>query len=547
MTPTSIDLRRGHRTRDRARQDSLAGLPAAFWLAIATAITLLLHLPFLNLPMISDEGGYAYTAQRWMDGRGHLYHDIWISRPQGIFVIYAAIFDTLGSGAIALRVGALIAAVATMLVVWRFATLLAGPRVAAMSALIFAVLCGSPAIEGFTANAEVFMALPAALCALLLLMATRRGWTWWLLLAAGAMAGIATIVKPAAVTMLPMGVVFAWLCAAPAYGKASRRASWFVAGFALALAPALIHGYLVGWDAFEFAVITYRMNHQSTAANGLYRHAAGILTMLYRAWPVILLVAVPIGFERWINGERRLGSFDWFGRLAEANRVGIVASPPRRLAAIERGEAHLLLRLWMVACLAGIAMGGDWWVHYLIQIVAPLSIVVACKLARVERLLGGAGQFALYLSIGFLLLVPYRVAAAGDDATISRIIFHHAGYGDQEAVAKYLRDKTPPETRIYAAFNEAALYYLADRPSSYRYLFDQELIAFPDTEQRLIAMVKSPDGPRYIIGTKQGAPFPDRGRAFWAAVAANYHIEAIVHGVPIFRADSRAPRQLLIE
>ena len=46
--------------------------PAAHWLFAVSLFSLILHLPFFRLPMISDEGGYAYVAQRWFDGRGTL-------------------------------------------------------------------------------------------------------------------------------------------------------------------------------------------------------------------------------------------------------------------------------------------------------------------------------------------------------------------------------------------------------------------------------------------------------------------------------------------
>ena len=52
-------------------------------------------------------------------------------------------------------------------------------------------------------------------------------------------------------------------------------------------------------------------------------------------------------------------------------------------------------------------------------------------------------------------------------------LFGHPGYADQEVVANYLHDHTSPETPIFVAFDQAALYYLADRPSTYRYLYDQ--------------------------------------------------------------------------
>lgn len=527
-----------------------------FWLATAVVTTIVLRLPFYRLPMISDEGGYAYAAERWRDGRGKLYDDIWISRPQGIFVAYHAIFRTLGTDAVALRIGATLAAIGTLLIVWRFAASWAGPKVAACAAMLFAVLSASPAIEGFTANAEVFMALPAAAAALLLLRAARTRWRASWLIAAGLMTGVAILLKPSALTMIPMGVAFAWLMSPRDHRLAAGRSAWFGLGCALAIAPALVHGYLVGWDNFVFAAITYRVAYQSSASNSLYHHAAGLLIMFSRAWPVLVLPLVPSAVTLW-SRRGRLPVQLWAGRLAEASRLGIVAWSPRVAPAprawadvAERfGDAGLLLRLWLLAAVAGIAMGGDWWVHYLVQIIAPLSIWLATALLRVHRGLASdpRAQRLLVATVAVLALLPYGVIAKGSDAAMSVAIFHHGGYADQQAVADYLRANSAPETPIFAGFNEAALYYLADRPAAYRYLFDQELLAFPDSEQRLIAMVEGENRPRYIIGTKQRAPFADNGRAFWAAVRSNYSLEAIVHGVPIFRANSPFPHHLVPE
>ena len=148
------------------------------WLLAAVVLSLLLRVPFFGLPMISDEGGYAYVAERWLDGRGSLYHDLWVSRPQGIFVVYGA--DPAGArllASTALRSGAWLASVLTLVFVWRYARQWAGRGPAAVAALTFALDRGGPAIEGFTANAEVFMALPSAAAAWLLLQQPRTGWS----------------------------------------------------------------------------------------------------------------------------------------------------------------------------------------------------------------------------------------------------------------------------------------------------------------------------------------------------------------------------------
>ena len=72
--------------------------------------------------MVSDEGGYAFAADRWIDGRGTLYADIWISRPQAIFVIYGAVIRVLGGSTVDFRIVAWGVNVLTMIVVWILAS-----------------------------------------------------------------------------------------------------------------------------------------------------------------------------------------------------------------------------------------------------------------------------------------------------------------------------------------------------------------------------------------------------------------------------------------
>src|SRR5262249_43126164 len=138
--------RRDHPSSERTRRVEEGPMARAVsgrgrrWLLLAIGLSLLLRLPFLRLPMISDEGRYAYVAQRWLDGRGHLYDDLWVSRPQGIFAAYGVIQRTIGPSAADLRFGAWLASVVTLVFVWRYAREWAGRGTAAMAAAIFALV-----------------------------------------------------------------------------------------------------------------------------------------------------------------------------------------------------------------------------------------------------------------------------------------------------------------------------------------------------------------------------------------------------------------------
>src|SRR6185503_4875891 len=60
-------------------------------LAVLVAGSILLRVPFLSVPMITDEGGYSYTAKFW-SSEYQLYRDIPFDRPQAIFLLYRLAF-----------------------------------------------------------------------------------------------------------------------------------------------------------------------------------------------------------------------------------------------------------------------------------------------------------------------------------------------------------------------------------------------------------------------------------------------------------------------
>lgn len=505
------------------------------WIVLVVAVSLVLRWPFFGVPLNADEGGYAYVTQRWLDGRGEIYGDLWISRPQGIFLAYGAIFETLGTSVEAIHTGAWLVGLATTVFVWAFARDWLGRRAAIAAALVFTLINGSPYLEGYTANAEVFMAFPAAIGVWLLLRWSRRQERSWPLFAAGVMAALATLLKPSGLVMLPVAAAFVWLLGGVSWRTMVARGGWIGGGFVLGMAPALIHGWLTGWHDFVYASVTYRLEFQSSATVSSAHHWERIQRLIRHCRALMAAVGLLVGV-RWVAGL----SWPPLPAPAMAPRVsGVVAEPLfwRTMPRTESEIGGLLLRLWIVGCLAGIAMGGDWWYHYLIQLAAPISIWLVATLRDLNGLLNRTWRWAATLAVVALLIGQYWVGAIGSPDRISLWLYHRNEIVVADEVAAYLRAHAPPESPVYIAFSQPAISYLADLPSPYRYLYPQELGAIPHAQQDLIAMVESPSRPLYIVDTGRRAPFPDGGRGFWTAVATRYHLEATVGGLGIYKAD----------
>jgi 4-amino-4-deoxy-L-arabinose transferase-like glycosyltransferase len=510
-------------------------LASWLWLIAAVLLALALRIPFFRIPMLADEGGYAWATRGWLDGTGDLYGDLWISRPQGIFIVYAGILEALGTNAIAMRFAAWIAIAITIVAVWGFARLCATPFAATLSAIIFAVTSSLPNLEGYSANAEVFMGLPAAFAALWLLRIRRTGWPMWQLLGVGIMIGVSTSLKPSGLVMLPVALIFIWLIG----DGASHRVRWrrtlpILAGISFVALMSMIHGWWLGWSDFFYATILYRLSAQSAATVGLAHNLEAIWRLAIRALALILFCALVLVVR---HRAAILAALHDAARAPAhlPRQVGAHLSLLRRTMRKPRNDGRFLLRLWLVGALCGAAIGGDWWAHYLIQMVAPVSVWLGWSIALTWPSLRGIGKW-LYGFVGtVLLLVPFWVLVHGNHNDMARAMFSHPGYPAQDQVAAYLRDHTEPSDTIYVAFDQASIYYIADRPPAYRHLYDQELRGIPGSYAEIISIIRSPDRPKFIVSTRQPGPFADESRAFWQEVGLYYEVVETIADVPIYQ------------
>ena len=88
-------------------------------------LLVLVRLPFYAVPLITDEGAAAYTAIFWSADH-QLYRDINYDRPQGFFLVYQLIFALLGDDTVAIRLGAALYSVGTMVAIFLLAQSIGG-------------------------------------------------------------------------------------------------------------------------------------------------------------------------------------------------------------------------------------------------------------------------------------------------------------------------------------------------------------------------------------------------------------------------------------
>lgn len=437
-----------------ATQRAVDGRTAG-WLVGLAAAAVALRWPFLQVPMITDEGAYAYVAHFW-SGSYQLYRDIPFDRPQGIFLLYklALLF---GDDIATIRLAAALYNAATCMAVFACADRLFDRPAAWCAAGAYALFSAAPRIEGFTANAELFTLLPLVLSATLVWQGRWVG--------AGVLAGVATVIKPNGLAGLLLAL--GWAACAPGRGRAWAQV---VAGFCLAPLASAVHGWSVDWWAYWGSFVDRRL-------------------LLYS----IVSSRVGTQLDNLIAGVRATVS-SWI-------LLAVLAA----FAAIKRRErATAFALLWLATCFAGMALGGDWQWHYFQQIIPPLCVLAGGGVARWRApgvrwpWVGAAGLAAVWFARGDL---PFWSRSADE---ISWTLYGRAGYLAAPQAARAIDARTAPSASIYVAFAEAEIYFLAGRKAAVPQFFYRQVLYSPAVFAEVVGALQRGEAEMVVVA--QGPP-----------------------------------------
>lgn len=473
-------------------------LPLGMVLAFGWHLALRHH--GVGLPLLSDEGEYAYAARVWAEG-GLPYRDVFNQKPPMTIAVYrvcAALSPSPAAPRYAAMIAVLLTGLALLLLApkrWSPAARLAGP-------LAYLVLSTTPVGDfGFAANTEVFAAAFAAWAVWAASRATPRSAAL-----AGLLAGAALMTKQTALwPVLAAGVFAAWrggrrwdraAAAAFAVGAAAVPLSWL--GYFQARG-----GLAFFWDCVVAGNMRYAAQADRAAALEQARFFAVDLApaFLKGSWPAWALAAFGLrGLEaRWEN----------------------------------RGE--LTAVLWLAGGLLAAATGLLLFPHYFLQAAPPLCLAAAYG---VERLGSGKKRWA---ALAVLALLP---AAAQADfyfgksrEAVAKDLLYPSPLLETEGLGAWLRERTAPTDTIWVFGSEPALYVYAGRRAATRHDFVYPLTMFPKSPEPLEAELAAlrTAKPAYVvyvdqpistlIGSRLGLAFRDAVREW---LAADYRLEGYV-------------------
>ncbi|HJQ42117.1 MAG TPA: glycosyltransferase family 39 protein, partial [Jatrophihabitantaceae bacterium] len=289
---------------------------------------------FIRTEVLNPDEGFLATQAQVLNDGGRLYEDVVDRKPPIVPYLYAATFRITGSdGLFDVRVLALIAHVATALLIAAIARRRWGDGPAFAAAMLYLVASAGLVVEDSqAASFEVFM-LPF-MCAAMYFGERDHP------VAGGVSTALATLAKQvAATTMLPLAYL-AWR--KQRFAGVARLAAAFIL-------PIAVGAVYFGWSDFFFWVFT---------GTGSYLDASG-------SWSVVL--------NRGASGT---------GVFLGANLGAFVLV----LGAWRRWRDELDLWLWLVAAMIGAAAGFRFFGHYFLQLAPPFALLAAGTLARARRI-----------------------------------------------------------------------------------------------------------------------------------------------------------------
>ncbi|HET8578621.1 MAG TPA: hypothetical protein VFO18_16110 [Methylomirabilota bacterium] len=471
-----------------------------------------------NSPLnIYDEGFVLYAAERI--ARGEVpYRDFQLHYMPAQFYVVAALFEAVGHSIFVERMWD--AAARTLLVAGGFALArtIMPVRPAAAAALLVMLRLGAAGFHGFAMLPALAFALLSGTCLLAAFPDARRG----LLIAAGALAGVATLFRQdiggfAVLTAVLLLGAWRWLGLGERPETTPRGTPSRLLPYALALAAALLPPTLffvgrVGPSALWHELVVYP---RSVVIPELTVPAPGAVPDFR------LLFSAPAW--RWGHVEREWGPWsDFYVPLAAYLwTAGSLARSLRRegRAALEGRESWALVYLTLMGlALFGYASYRFDPIHAAATFV-PAAILVTRGLWRslTSRRLGAASLAAglAALALGFLWVgVPLSRWAVGTlkfRPPVCAAPFGRSGCVELEASQRealdFVRRRTAPGEPIFVGAwrhhpipqNDTSFYFLADRPPATRF---HELLSGAATpvaiQEEIIAALKRP-AVRYAV------------------------------------------------
>ncbi len=372
--------------------------------------------------------------------RGGLpFRDFYTLKLPGAHLAYLPALLLFGQSIVAVRLGYLVASLATAGLVFLVARKLAGPAAAVAAAPLFLVAASNLSFLGLFAHATQFLALPMTAGVLVLLHARERARPRSMLLLSGVLLGCAVLVKQHAVFFVLFGAA----------------AAYFIGGLLGAgavLVGALLPLLLVGAVFWAGGCFT-------TFWLWCFRYAPQYVSML------------PLGQGLGLGAHRAADdTLSIPGIVALAVWGGVAAK--------RRGGAIFLLG-WLAAAAASVFPGLYFREHYFVPLLPVLAVLAGLGVAELVRL-GRGGTWLAAAAVLFSALWPVwrdEIFLLEPDKRLAmRRLYNLQPFAEAVEVARYLKARAQPGDRLAVLGSEPEILFLSGIPSATGYMYTYPLM-----------------------------------------------------------------------
>jgi hypothetical protein len=505
-------------------------LPEWRVVGVFVLVAMALRIPFLAIPLSIDEGGYAFVASQWGVGDGGLYGGQWVDRPPLLIALYALVISLAGD--LGVRLLGCVAAALTIVACMRLARRVAGRTAMTCTGVAVVTLTSSTLMQSTMVNAE----LPAsALVALSMWLAVRAidvrtRYAWLSAFGAGVSGSGAILVKQS----FADGFVFALALLVAALVLSRRERGELRAALHRRLGVVLAAGtcgvafaavLLVAWAELRGPGIGTLLD----ALYGFRVEARDVVSDPQAQAPRDR--AVRLGMLVVLNGTLALFAYAWLGMSRIAGGRQSIRSSLDPLLVRACAVALCVLGVWGVFA---ISQGGNWWRHYLIQLVPMLAVSTGIVIGGVRdrarsRVASGSMRAAFVVSV--VALVAW-VGMVGWTMTFGM-------YRTPAAVGDWLREAAGPDDTAIVTWGHPNVLHRSGMSSPYPFSWSLPIRVRDPKLAELRRVVRGPEAPTWIVEWSSfGLWDLDDDRRFRQLVKQRYERVSSVCGKDVYRLRS---------
>jgi hypothetical protein len=435
------------------------------WIAIALVIicAAAIRWRLAAMPLLRDEGEYAYIAQQMLRGVPP-YESAYSMKLPGIYLIYALFLAVFGQTITAIHLGLIIFNAAAIIVVFLLTRYMFGDLAGVAAGACYAILSVVSSMLGFMANAEHFVLLPALIGILLIVKHPKKrsvSYVFW----TGLLFGLAFIIKQHGIFFAAFGalyLLYTKIGNRPVeWKKAIKEQIVFITAAFIPYALVCLYYWQAGlFGKFWFWTFTYAREYSSLKLPG-----GGLEMFVLAGRPI--LVTLPFV---WLLALAGLGAV--FARTSNRRFAGFVAG--------------FLFFSFLAVC-----PGFYFRPHYFILICPAAAILAGLGFVEIDKLtarfVAGPPRNILVAFVGLFVIGvcayqnKYLFALSPSD--LCRIFYPQYLFNESIEIAEYIKNNSSPKDTVAIIGSEPQICFYSGRRSATRYIY-----TYPITEPHRYAL-----------------------------------------------------------